>query len=271
MIIIYISLFGCILSQSFPFSARYLSDVTQILQKGQKQTIAASEEAFIFNSGDFKDGEKMYFKIKAERFLNFYVNYEFTDSTNGPSNDYTTWYKETFNLKSDSETIGNKKYSVQYFTIVKDKNKFRGTKGDWLIIYFHVDGNNDGYENDSGDGNVILENTLEDEGKFETWKIVVIVVAIVLVIGLAIGCYCYRRKKQLAMMNQNAGGGYPAQSVGVNQYNNNAQYNPQYDPNQQYMQPGSNYDVNQQYNQPPANYDPNQQYNQPVDNYGQQY
>ena len=172
--------------------------------------------------------------------------------------------KNIFDINEETEKSPKKR-------VKSAKNKFRGTKGDWLIIYFHVDGNNDGYENDSGDGNVILENTLEDEGKFETWKIVVIVVAIVLVIGLAIGCYCYRRKKQLAMMNQNAGGGYPGQTVGVNQYNNNAQYNPQYDPNQQYMQPGSNYDVNQQYNQPPANYDPNQQYNQPVDNYGRRF
>lgn len=251
MIIIYISLFGCIL--------------TQILQKGQKQTVAASEFFFIFNSGDFKDGEEMYFKIKAEHFLHFYIYYEFTDSDHTPIADYSQIYKESFNLKSDLET------SVQYFTIKKDKSKFKGTRGDLLYIYFLVDGNYNELENEAGDGNVILENTLEDEGKFETWKIVVIVVAIVLVIGLAIGCYCYRRKKQLAMMNQNAGGGYPGQTVGVNQYNNNAQYNPQYDPNQQYMQPGSNYDVNQQYNQPPANYDPNQQYNQPVDNYGQQY
>ena len=84
MIIIYISLFGCILSQSFPFSARYLSGETQILQKGQKQTVAASEYFFIFNSGDFKDGEEMYFKIKAEHFLHFYIYYEFTDSDHTP-------------------------------------------------------------------------------------------------------------------------------------------------------------------------------------------
>lgn len=271
MIIIYISLFGCILSQSFPFSARYLSGGRQILQKGQKQTVAASEYFFIFNSGDFKDGEEMYFKIKAEHFLYFYIYYEFTDLDHTPIADYSQIYKDSFNVKSDLEKIGSISYSVQYFTIKKDKSKFKGTRGDLLYIYFLVDGNHDEIENEAGDGNVILENTLEDEGKFETWKIVVIVVAIVLVIGLAIGCYCYRRKKQLAMMNQNAGGGYPGQTVGVNQYNNNAQYNPQYDPNQQYMQPGSNYDVNQQYNQPPANYDPNQQYNQPVDNYGQQY
>ena len=227
-IILYISLLlGSILSQSFPHSNRYLSE--DILQKGQKQTLDASENSFIFNCGDFNDGEEMYFKIKAEKY----------------------------------------QYDVQYFTIKKDKSKFNGTKGNWLIIQFYVDGDDDGSPNGTGDGKVILENTLEDEGKFETWKIVVIVVVIVLVIAVAIGCFCYRRKKQLAMQNQNAAG-YPGQTVGVNQYNN-GQYNQQYDPNQQYNQPVSNYNVNQQYNQNPANYDPNQQYNQPVGNYGQQY
>ena len=257
-IILYISLLlGSILSQSFSNSNRYLSE--DILQKGQKQTIAASEGGFIFNCGDFKDGEEMYFKIKAESYTFYFVEYQFTDADHASSMDFTNMNKANFNLKSESETIGNIRYSVQYFTIVKDKSKFNGTKGNWLIINFYV-----------GYGNVILENTLEDEGKFETWKIVVIVVAIVLVIAVVIGCYCYRRKKQLAMQNQNAAA-YPAQTVGVNQYNNNCQYNQQYDPNLQYNQPVSNYDVNQQYNQNPANYDPNQQYNQPVGNYGQQY
>ena len=56
MIIIYISLFGFIFSQSFPFSGRYLD--SGILQKGQTQTKAAYEEFFIFNSGDFKMEKK---------------------------------------------------------------------------------------------------------------------------------------------------------------------------------------------------------------------
>ena len=268
-IILYISLLlGSILSQSFPHSNRYLSE--DILQKGQKQTLDASENSFIFNCGDFNDGEEMYFKMKAEKYYSFFVEYYFTDAEHASSGVSPIWNKQTFNLNSGSEKIGNILYDVQYFTIKKDKSKFNGTKGNWLIIQFYVDGNYDGSPNEAGDGKVILENTLEDEGKFETWKIVVIVVVIVLVIAVAIGCFCYRRKKQLAMQNQNAAG-YPAQSVGVNQYNNNGQYNQQYDPNLQYNQPVSNYDVNQQYNQNPANYDPNQQYNQPVGNYGQQY
>ena len=136
-----------------------------------------------------------------------------------------------------------------------------------IVIHFYVDGDSDNNYNEKEDGKVIIENTLEDEGKFETWKIVVIVVVIVLVIAVLIGCYCYRRKKQLAAANQNAG--YSAQTIGVNQYNN-AQYDPQYN------QAGSNYNVNQQYNQPVANYDPNQPvanydpnqpYSQPVANY----
>ena len=131
-IILFISLLlGSILSQSFPHSNRYLSE--DILQKGQKQTLDATDLFFIFNCGDFNDGEEMYFKIKAEKFDSFFVEYYFTDADHASSGDLPTLNKVTFNLKSETETIGNIRYNVQYFTIKKDKSKFNGTKGNWLL------------------------------------------------------------------------------------------------------------------------------------------
>ena len=274
MRIIYITLLlGFIFSQNLEFHGRYLSG-EGILEKGKSITVDPDDYIIFFDTKDFKEGEEMYFKIKAKRFYHYYVNYEFVEIN--PDVEYqlkpdSALHKVSFDLKSDYENIQGTQYTVKYFTIKKDKSKFNGSKGDWLVIYFYVDGDSDNDYNEPGDGKVIIENTLEDEGKFETWKIVVIVVVIVLVIAVMIGCYCYRRKKQLAAANQNAG--YPAQTVGVNQYNN-AQYDPQYNQagsnynvNQQYNQPVGNYDPNQQYNQPVGNYDPNQPYNQPVANY----
>ena len=274
MRIIYITLLlGFIFSQNLEFHGRYLSG-EGILEKGKSITVEPDDYIIFFDTKDFKEGEEMYFKIKAKRFYHYYVNYEFVEIN--PDVEYqlkpdSALHKVSFDLKSDYENIQGTQYTVKYFTIKKDKSKFNGSKGDWLVIYFYVDGDSDNDYNEPGDGKVIIENTLEDEGKFETWKIVVIVVVIVLVIAVMIGCYCYRRKKQLAAANQNAG--YPAQTVGVNQYNN-AQYDPQYNQagsnynvNQQYNQPVANYDPNLQYNQPVANYDPNQPYNQPVANY----
>ena len=243
--IIYICLlFGYIFSQTTPSDTISLTfkpsgggdtDV-EILQKGKSIDADATDYMITFNCKDFGDGEEMYFKIRAKEDAFYYdsrydgVYYQYIDSKVGYDENKLEFV--SYQFKTDS--AGD--YKIKYFTITKKKSQFRGTNGELLLIYFMID-----Y------GPVQITNTLEDEGKFETWKIVVIVVAAVVVIGLIIGCYCYRRKKQLAMMNaQNAG------TVGINQYNN-APYDPQYN------QPVANYDVNQPYNQP---------YNQPIDNYG---
>ena len=239
------------------------ASTSKILQKEGSITVDADDYIITFNCKDFKDGEEMYFKIKAVK-GQFYTNhryngiyYEYIDAKIG--------YKEAdlkfvqYQFSTDFEYLPSEDYEIKYFTITKRKSEFRGTNGELLLIYFWI------YS-----GTVEITNTLEDEGKFETWKIVVIVVVIVVVLALIIGCYCYRRKKQLAAANQNAA--YTDQ-VAVNQYNN-AQYNQtpsNYNVNQPYNQPYPNSDPNQQYNQPVQSYDPNQQYNQPEVNYVQQY
>ena len=182
----------------------------------------------------------MYFKIRALE-GNFYyqsgyngIFYQYIDGDHGYDESNMNFVEYQF--KTDTETLPSGRYQIKYFTITKKKSEFRGTNGELLLLYFNI-----------YDGPVEITNTIEDEGKFETWKIIVIVVAVVIVAGLLIGCFCYRRKKQLAMMNQNTG------AVGVNQYNN-AQYDPQYN------QPVSNYDVNIPYSQPVDNYAAGGQY-----------
>ena len=202
-----------------------------ILQKEKSIEVFADEYMISFNCKDFDDGEEMYFKIKAEEnaFYTYYgyngIYYEYIDGDT-PYEETALKFEE-YQFKTDYETGPYQSYKIKYFTITKRKSEFRGTNGELLIIYFMID-----------HGKVVITNTLEDEGKFETWKIIVIVVVIVVVLAVIIGCYCYRRKKQLAA------------AVAVNQ--NNVQYN-------------------QPYTQTVPYSDPNQQYNQPVDNYGQQY
>ena len=247
--IIYLCLLFCyIFSQTIPSDTISLTfkpsgggnDGVDTLQKGKSIEVDASDYMITFNCKDFSDGEEMYFKIRAKKGAFFYqsgyngVYYQYIDGNIGYNENNLKFVE--YQTKTDSETLPSGDYQIKYFTITKKKSDFRGTNGELLLLYFNID-----Y------GTVLITNTLEDEGKFETWKIVVILIAGVVVIGLIIGCYCYRRKKQLAMMNaQNAG------TVGINQYNN-APYDPQYN------QPVANYDVNQPYNQP---------YNQPIDNYG---
>ena len=211
------------------------------LEKYNKITINIDPNAlfgqFVFNSADFKDGEEMYFKIKAKNdtFLSDGIYYQYIDDKHLP--DPNNMFEAKFDGIDSFETIGGISYQIKHVKIKKSEIQFKGADGN--KIYMQV------YMTEGGD--IIIENTKEDEGKLPTWAIVVIVIAVVLVLVVMVGCYCYRRKKQLAMASMTTG-----QAVGVNQYDN------------QNMQPNNQGVV--QY--PQTNYDPNvQQYNQPISSY----
>ena len=140
-----------------------------------------------FDSSGFNGGEEMHFKIRAENesYIDEGIYYQYIGANAAFIVDGGKFVK--YDIKTDFEIIGSKKYKIRYFTITKNKNEFRGTNGDLLIIEFYFD-----Y------GTIEITNTEEDEGKFETWKIIVIVAAVVVVIGIGVGLYCYRRKKELA-------------------------------------------------------------------------
>ena len=171
-----------------------------IVQKYGTITVDASDYMVVFNVGDFDDGEEMYFKIKAETgaFYWNYIYYEYISSNIGYEDNAAI--KSYFSLKSTYETTPNGySYVTNYFTITKRKSEFRGTDGTYLLIYFWVD-----Y------GDVTITNTEEDEGKLETWAIVLIVIAVVVVIVLVIViCCCMKRRRMQAMqMNMAQGGQY---------------------------------------------------------------
>ena len=178
-----------------------------ILQKSKPIKVDANDYMIAFNSKDFDDGEEMHFKIKALEgtFLWSGVNYQFISSTVGYSEPELEYAQ--FSLKTTYETTpSGLRYQTKYFNIVKDKNKFRGTDGSLLLIYFMID-----Y------GEVEITNTEEDEGKFETWKIVVIVVVIAVAIIISIIIFCIRRKRQLNAMQMNNPAMYPSNNVVVSQ------------------------------------------------------
>ena len=178
-----------------------------ILQKSKPIKVDANDYMIAFNSKDFDVGEEMHFKIKALEgtFLWSGVNYQFISSTVGYSEPDLEYAQ--FSLKTTYETTpSGLRYQTKYFNIVKDKTKFRGTDGSLLLIYFMID-----Y------GEVEITNTEEDEGKFETWKIVVIVVVIAVAIIIGIIIFCIRRKRQLNAMQMNNPAMYPSNNVVVSQ------------------------------------------------------
>ena len=165
-----------------------------IVKKYGTITVQASDYMVVFNVGDFDDGEEMYFKIKAETgaFYWNYIYYEYISSNIGYDDNAAK--KSYFSLKSTYETTpSGYSYVTNYFTITKKKSEFRGTDGTYLLIYFWVD-----Y------GDVTITNTEEDEGKLETWAIVLIVIAVVVVIVLVIViCCCMRRRRRMQAMQMN--------------------------------------------------------------------
>ena len=234
--ILYICLSLCyVLSE--PSSGTYTMD-GHFLKKYGKITLQGSEygDYFYFNTEDFKDGEEIYFKVRAieDAFWDDYstyreqritgVHYQFIDGETTLDENLPDFSEYQGNV--DFETINSIKYKTRYFKIKKEPSKFRNSNGNyiyaWLLIY---------------DSEIVLENTKEDEGKIATWIIVVIVVAVVVIIGVAIFCFCYRRKKALAMQASTTYGQnipvanqYNQPQQGYN-YNNNFNNNYNYAPN----------------------------------------
>ena len=172
-----------------------------------------------FESKGFKDGEDMHFKIEAGEFSfdccgrAFDVEYYYTDSN---------WVK-----KSNYRHVNYKKTSseedlmiTKYFTITKKKSEYSPSNGDYMVINFlNFDGSS-----------AIITNTKEDEGKIETWVIVVIVIACVAIIaGLIIFFVCRRirmqKARQAAMATNVAVMNAQNQAAVINAQNQAAAYN----------------------------------------------
>ena len=180
------------------FISLYLlsNSYSQISTLTKYGTITFSGDTVHFESKDFDDGEDMHFKIQAGE-------YDFDDH-------YYTYDVEYFYANSNwaqvslSRHVNYKKTSrdedhmmTKYFTITKKRGEYSPSNGDYMVIKFI-----------NYDGSLaIITNTEEDEGKIETWVIVVIVVICVAIIaGIIIYCICRRirmKKAQQAALATN--------------------------------------------------------------------
>ena len=185
----------------FIISLYLLSNISPLLTKYGTEVLTTNY--VIFEAKDFKDDEEMHFKIQSHK-DNFYENYEyslynveynyFNDANVGTmSNPHHEYFKKTSYEDGNLET--------KYFTIKKTRSEYRPSNGNYLYIEFpnlHV----------STFERATITNTKEDEGKLETWVIVLIVVVIVAIIaGIIIFCVCRRirmKKAQQAAMAANA-------------------------------------------------------------------
>jgi len=205
--LIIIALF--VLSNEYPLLKKY-------------QTVVMDTEWVLFESKDFKDNEEMHFKLKTyEDYFNLYlydshdIIYYYTDSsgTIRTSGEYA--YRKNHAMEDGLEN--------NYFTIKKRKSEYRNTNGNYILIHFPNLKVSSVFQ-------AFITNTKEDEGKIETWVIVVIVIACVAIIaGLIIYFVCRRirmqKARQAAMATNVAVMNAQNQAAVINAQNQAAAYN----------------------------------------------
>ena len=167
----------------------YLLSNVYLLDKYGSEDLDGIYSSIIFTSKDFEDNEEMHFKIRTVRdnFISDEVNYYYVDQNGGDTDSRRglyVYYKKT-------EYDGD--YETKFFTIKKKSIDYRPYDGNYMVLIFHL------YRNIG-----TVTNTEEDEGKLETWVIVVIVVIVVAIIaGIIIYCICRRIKlAKAAQVNQ---------------------------------------------------------------------
>ena len=168
------------------------------------ETVTMDTQYVLFESKDFKDDEEMHFKLKT--YVDYFDYYDY-NYINHNIHDIIYYYTDSNgNKKTSGDYAYRKNHKMEdglennYFTITKRKSEYRNTNGNYMLIYFPNLYVSSYYE-------AFITNTEEDEGKIETWVIVVIVVVCVAIIaGIIIYCVCRRirmRKAQQAAMAAN--------------------------------------------------------------------
>jgi hypothetical protein len=188
MQILFVILFTFIIKESLSDGAGSGTGTISIifkidLKKYEKVTVPSSDLNIIFDSSDFKKGEEIYFKVTADSFNEDYLLYKFYDDGASMANPVLDTYKKASPSKTDNEYDHGEIVSVtKYFTIKKDERDLGSLEGKYLVIVFYCT------------GNVLIENTKENEGKTTMIVIIVVVVVVVIAVAICIFCYCKRRK-----------------------------------------------------------------------------
>lgn len=158
----------------------------------------------IFESKDFDDDEEMHFKIQTNynnidnyktKSIND-VEYIYFSELSADLSSISHGYLNTYFLK----TTEDGKLRTNYFTIKKTKRNYSPSNGNYIYMRFPN-------INLSNSKKATITNTEEDEGKIETWVIVVIVVVVVAIIAgfiIFFVCRYIRNRKAMAAANANA-------------------------------------------------------------------
>lgn len=162
----------------------------------------------VFDSSEFKIGDKIYFQIKASSDVcskNLY--YEFYDDVD--SIDYSTPYNHVSSDSSSSTSVNGQITSYKlYFTIKKEEKDLNGKSGNYLYMTFDCS------------GSIEFENT-KISGATSDLIIVFVILGVVFAIIIAVFiycCYCRRRAriKEINRMNMAAANNvYPIEPYSI--------------------------------------------------------
>ena len=201
--------------------------------------ISSTNGKVIFDSKEFSEGEKMFFKIKANKECQSPLYYEYYSNINDinlASNSFPIY--SVFSKVTETTSIQNKvTSSIKYYTIEK-KFEEQKSKGDYLLLVV-----------DCGYGVFDFTNTEKDES---SKVIIIILVAIVIIVVI---CFCFCKKMARLRLRR-----YAPQHIYTNingTYQNGQIYPPQVN---SYVYPQ---EMRMVYNNPngvPYNNNPNIQY-----------
>ena len=93
------------------------------LKKYEKVIVPSSEDHIIFDSSEFKKGEKIYFKITADKFYSKYILYKFFDDGEAMSNTDLDTYKKVKYSQTDKEYSDGEVVSQTSYYTIKKKTK----------------------------------------------------------------------------------------------------------------------------------------------------
>lgn len=157
-------------------------------------SLKTNEELIVFESGDFSEGEKMYFKITTEGFIagvSDFLYYEYYDNLESVIENSKPKYYVKSSSRSSTSVNGVETSSTLYFTITKKIGELDGSNGKYLLLNYECNGQ---YK---------IENT-ESDGSTKIMIVIIIVFCafFVIFIVLAVVCvFCCRRRRRMMMMN----------------------------------------------------------------------
>jgi hypothetical protein len=124
----YFIFFACIIISAFSYPTLKKYD-----------SLKTNEEFVFFESGDFSEGDKMYFKITTEGYIptvSDFLYYEYYDNIESVAEGSYLKYYTKSSTRSSTSVNGVVTSSTSYFTITKKAGELDDSNGKYLLLSY---------------------------------------------------------------------------------------------------------------------------------------